>query len=288
MTGGMTERERGDQPQTSALRGWRADLAAWAIPDHILAAAPDSPWSMPREVFLRRTQRRIAEPAGPTYRLALDALGAGGSVLDVGAGAGATSLPLAAGLRRATAVDTDRELLEAYGGRATRLGIPADLVAGRWPDVAERVPPADVVVCGHVLYNVADLGPFAAALTVHARRLVVLEITERHPLTPLNPLWERFHGITRPRRPIAQDAVAALCELGLRPAVTRWQSPAEPDYATLDELAESTRRRLCLPATAIDEVRTALREAGTTAEASAEPGASGRSLVTISWPGTAR
>jgi precorrin-6B methylase 2 len=268
-----------------ALESWGEDLAAWAIPEHILAAAPDSPWGMPREVFLRRTQRRIAEPVGPTYRLALDALGAGGSVLDVGAGAGATSLPLAAALRRVTAVDTDRELLEAYGGRATRLGIPADLVAGRWPDVAERVPPADVVVCGHVLYNVPRLGPFAEALTVHARRLVVVEITEQHPLTPLNPLWERFHGITRPTRPTANDAVAALRELGLRPAVTRWRSQAEPDYATLDELAESTRRRLCLPPKAIEEVRAALRESGTTADAS---GASGRSLVTISWPGTAR
>jgi precorrin-6B methylase 2 len=269
----------------SALQSWREDLAKWAIPDHILAAAPESPWRMPREVFLRRAQRRIAEPAGPTYRLALDALGAGGSVLDVGAGAGATSLPLASALRRATAVDTDQGLLEAYGGRATRLGIPADLVAGRWPDVAERVPPADVVVCGHVLYNVPDLGPFAEALTVHARRLVVVEITEQHPLTPLNPLWERFHGITRPDRPTAQDAVAALRELGLRPAVTRWRSAAEPDYATLDELAESTRRRLCLPTKAFDAVRAALSEAGTAAEA---PGAGGRSLVTVSWPGTAR
>jgi precorrin-6B methylase 2 len=269
----------------SALRRWREDLDAWAIPQRILAAAPESPWGMPRQVFVRRTQRRIAEPAGPTYRLARDALGAGGTVLDVGAGAGAASLPLSAALRRATAVDTDRELLEAYGGRATQLGIPADLVAGRWPDVAERVPPADLVVCGHVLYNVPDLGPFAEALTVHARRLVVAEITDRHPLTPLNPLWERFHGIVRPVRPTAQDAVAALRELGLRPAVTRWRSQAEPDYATLDELAESTRRRLCLPATAFDEVRAALAEAGSTADAA---GAGGRSLVTISWPGTAR
>jgi SAM-dependent methyltransferase len=273
---------------SSALESWRADLASWAIPDHILAAVPDSPWGMPREVFLRRTQRRIAEPVGPTYRLALDALGSGGSVLDVGAGAGAASLPLAAALRHATAVDTDRGLLDAYGSRAARLGVPVDLVPGRWPDVAAQVAPADVAVCAHVLYNVPDLGPFAEALTVHARRRVLVEITERHPLTPLNPLWERFHGLVRPQRPTAQDAVAALRELGLRPAVTRWRRAAEPDYATLDELAEATRRRLCLPASAVGEVREALRETGTAGEASSDPGTSGRSLVTLSWPGTAR
>jgi precorrin-6B methylase 2 len=269
----------------SALVSWREDLGSWAIPDHILAAVPDSPWAMPRQVFLRRTRRQVAEPVGPTYRLALEALGSGGTVLDVGAGAGATSLPLGAVLRGVTAVDTDETLLSAYGERAGRLGVPVELVPGRWPDVADRVPAADVVVCGNVLYNVADLGPFARALTAHARSRVVVELTERHPLTPLNPLWERFHGITRPDRPTAQDAVAALRELGLRPAVTRWRRDAEADYATLDELAEVTRRRLCLPPARTDEVRAALREAGAPER---EPAAGGRSLVTLCWPGTAR
>ncbi len=270
----------GTQTDEGALDRWRADLASWAIPEHILAAAPESPWQLPREVFLRRTHRRIADPDGPTYRLAREALGSGGTVLDVGAGAGATSLPLAPALREATAVDTNGDLLEAYAARAQRLGVPARVVRGRWPDVAGEVPAADVVVCGHVLYNVADLGPFVEALTVRARRRVVVEITERHPLTLLNPLWQRFHGIERPDRPTADGAVAGLRELGLRPAVTRWRSAAEPDYASLDELAEATRRRLCLPAAATAEVRAALSEAG--------PVAPVRSLVTICWPGAAR
>jgi len=62
-------------------------------------------------------------------------------------------------------VDADRELLGVFGDRAERLGVAARLVYGRWLDVAGGVDPADVVLCGHVLYNVADLRPFVGALT---------------------------------------------------------------------------------------------------------------------------
>ena len=70
---------------------------------------------------------------------------------------------------------------------ALRALAPADLdvrtVHGRWPDVHARVEMADVAVCGHVVYNVADLGAFVTALTEHASRRVVLEFTEVHPQT---------------------------------------------------------------------------------------------------------
>ena len=32
---------------TAAARRWADQLAAWAIPDEILATAPESPWSLP-------------------------------------------------------------------------------------------------------------------------------------------------------------------------------------------------------------------------------------------------
>ena len=36
---------------------WRADLAAWAIPEHITAAVSESPWVLPPQVFARRADR---------------------------------------------------------------------------------------------------------------------------------------------------------------------------------------------------------------------------------------
>ena len=270
-----------------ALHSWAGQLAAWAIPEPILAGARESPWVLPHQVFVRRTERQVAQPEGATYDAALAVLTEPGTVLDVGAGAGATSLPLVSRLTALTAVDENEAMLARYAERAAALGVPVRLVAGSWPAVAARVEPADLVVCGHVLYNVADLAPFVAALTDHARRRVVAELTEQHPLTSLNPLWRRLHGIERPTGPTADDAVAALRQVGIEPTVTRWSRPATADYATFEEMVEVTRRRLCLPPEAAPEVVAALRELQVDPDTPPDLGSAGRRLVTLTWPGTA-
>jgi SAM-dependent methyltransferase len=94
----------------NALDRWRRELAGWAIPDEILATAPELPWGFPPELFRSRAERTPAEPSA-TIRVALDALGTGGEVLDVGVGGGATSLPLAAVATRITGVDESAGML---------------------------------------------------------------------------------------------------------------------------------------------------------------------------------
>ena len=133
---------------------------------------------------------------------------------------------------------------------------------GNWPEVAASIAPADLVTCHNVLYNVPDLAPFVAALTVHARRLVVAEVTAEHPLVTLNPLWLQFHGLRRPVSPTADDLVEILTAMGLQPACQRWNRAGGPDYASFDEVVDVTRRRLCLPRERSAEVAGALIEAG--------------------------
>lgn len=265
----------------SALTDWAAWLDEWAVPPAILDGVEESPWVLPRQVFSGRADRQIAEPSGPSYQALADALAQPGTVLDVGAGAGAGSLPLSGRVpvTAITAVDNDEDLLAEFAARADRLGVTARTAHGWWPDVADDVEPADVVVAAHVFYNIRDLGPFVTALTTHARRLVVVELTDQHPLSGLNPLWQRFHGITRPARPTADDCIAALHEAGIEPRVTRWSRQAEFEYASFDDQVEVTRRRLCLPAGAMPEVAVALREMPTPA---------GRQLVTLTWSATRR
>ena len=86
----------GNEPVSLAalLTAWRTELAAWAIPEHIISAVADSPWVLPRQVFARRADRLAAAPAGPSFQRAWAALDPPGSVLDVGSGAGAACLPL--------------------------------------------------------------------------------------------------------------------------------------------------------------------------------------------------
>lgn len=301
----------------TAVEHWRRALDAWRIPQPILDQASESPWVLPSEVFIRRADAQLANPIGATFRRAGAALAqlgpvpnvdthavaetdatadvpdgvafGVGTVLDVGAAAGATSLPLAAAglVAHLTAVDADSALLDACAARAAWLDVPFERIEGRWPDFADRAPVVDVVLCGNVLYNVADLAPFVAALADHARHLVIAEVAVRHPLTELNPLWERFHGVARPDGPGLEDLIAALDELGIQPDVTRWTRPLEAEYATFAELVEVTRRRLCLPPSAAADVDRALRDLGHSPDLPPDLGSSGRELATLSWPGTA-
>jgi SAM-dependent methyltransferase len=264
---------------------WKADLAAWAIPEHITAAVSESPWVLPRQVFARRADRLAGAPCGASYEREWAALDPPGSVLDVGAGAGAACLPL---LRRATsltAVDTDPEMLELLSERASALGITAGQILGRWPSVAAQAPPADVVTCHHVLYNAPEPVPFLAELTSHAQRRVVVETTMKHPLATLNPFWLKFHGLRRPVAPTAADLIEILAAMGLRPRSETWTRPGGPDYASFDELVDVTRRRLCLPPQRAGDVGAALVEAGIDPGHPADLGSSGREVVTIWWDG---
>ncbi len=270
---------------TELLDRWRADLAAWAIPERITAGVAESPWVLPRQVFARRADRLSAAPSGPSFQRAWDALDPPGSVLDVGSGAGAASLPLLPRVTSVTAVDTDAGMLEKFSERIAAAGSSARTILGQWPDAGALTGPADVVTCHHVLYNVGDVAPFVTALTASARRLVVAEVTERHPLVALNGLWLKFHGLRRPVSPTAGDLIAILTAMGLRPGHETWRRQDGQDYASFDELVEVTRRRLCLPPERVGDLADAMTEAGVDPGNPAELASSGREVVTIWWDG---
>lgn len=261
----------------AATEAWSNQLASWALPDSVLARAPESPWSFDVGVFEAQA-RRALDVATVSQRLAAESLPANGDVLDVGAGVGAGSLPLAPRARLLTAVDASPSMLARFAALAAELGVDHREIAGSWPAAAVEAPVADVVVCHHVFYNVADLAPFVSALTRHARRAVVCEMTAVHPQSALSGLWLRFHGLRRPTGPTAEDLVAALGECGLEPEVHRWESPrrwSDHDRATA---VASVRRRLCLPPERDPEIDDALGD---------PPVLAPTRLVTLRWAGAA-
>jgi hypothetical protein len=265
------------------LQRWRSDLAAWAIPEHITAAVAQSPWVLPRTVFARRADRLAGNPSGPSFERARAALDPPGSLLDVGAGAGAACLPLLPRCTGLTAIDSDPEMLELLSRRAASAGTTPRLITGTWPDVAAEAGKADLVTCHHVAYNVPEIEPFLAALTAAARRAVVLELTAAHPLVSLNQLWLRFHGQVRPTGPTADDLLAILAAMGIPAGSEHWRRPGGPDYESFAELTDVTRRRLCLPPERADEVGQALAESGIDPEHPVDLGSSGREVVTLWW-----
>jgi SAM-dependent methyltransferase len=270
---------------TDLFAAWADDLAAWRIPESIMATAGESPWVLPTEVFSRRADQQLAHPIGPSYTRALAALPDRGSVIDVGAAGGAASLPLAPRMSRLTAIDTHEPLLADLARRAAPLGIELTTVCGCWPNVATGLPAADVVVCHHVLYNIPDLAPFLIALTTHARSRVVVEITARHPLTALNPYWREFHDLRRPTGPTAEQVIELLRALGIEARSECWTRSPAAEYESFGTLVDVTRRRLCLPPERAADVAAALRRRGVSESEPPDLGSSGADLVTIWWTG---
>jgi hypothetical protein len=257
----------------AASRRWAAALRRWAIPDDLVAGAAETPYFFSRAVFSAAADAAV-DRADDTVSdaVASEALPDGGAVLDVGVGAGAASLRLPAG--HVIGVDPDLELLQAFIARAARRGIRSTAIQGVWPDVESRTPTAHIAVCHHVVYNVADLAGFATALTAHAERRVVIELTAVHPMTWLAPYWETLHGIRQPDRPTVDDAVALLTGLGLDVRQQRWQRPVPMIGENDADAVARIARRLCLSADRHDELARLL---------ALDPPPKERDVVTLWW-----
>lgn len=225
---------------------WSRQLAAWAIPEAIMAAAPESPWGFPPRQFALSTQRALIDQEfTPSRRRATEAVPVGGSVLDVGAGGGAASLPLAPPAGEIVAVDESQAMLDVFVEGAERRGVRHSEILGRWPDISPESSQAEVVVCHHVVYNVGDLAPFLVALNDHAKLRVVVELTDRHPQSDLSPLWRTIHGIDRPTGPRAANAAEVAIALGYDVHVERFDKPSLWHEWPRDERIAFARRRLC-------------------------------------------
>jgi SAM-dependent methyltransferase len=269
---------------STAAEHWRDALAAWAIPESILRAAPESPWAFPVGLFASRAEAAATQLTFSNRR-ALEELPERGTVLDVGCGAGAASLPLAGRATRLIGVDTSPAMLEEFTQHAKASGAAATAIDGTWPDIADQTPVADVAVCHHVVYNAPDLRAFALRLTDHARRRVVVEMTVPHPLQPMNDLWMRFHGVARPTTPTADDAEDVLREAGLHPSRHDWNAPRPGGFDTREELVASVRRMLCLRPDLDGEIGAALGHR--IVERDGRFGFPDRPVATLWWEGAA-
>ncbi len=250
---------------------WATDLRSWGIPEHILSTAPQSPWIHPVSSFTPQGDLHVETPS---RHRALDVLDgpSNATVLDVGCGGGRAAYGLVPPATKVVGVDHQQGMLDVFSAQATEREVQCVTVLGNWPAVEHDTPNADVVVCHHVVYNVADLVPFIHSLTTHAQRRVVLELPMRHPLSHLSDAWKHFWDLERPTTPTAYDALNLVRSTGVDAHIAEFET--EPEPVRMGDLdVEHMRIRLCLTEDRDAEVRAFL--------AARQPIA--RELATIWW-----
>lgn len=230
---------------------WSSSLQEWGLPQHILDAAPQSPWIHPVSTFTPQGNLYVEVPS---RHKALDALTEGGVVLDIGCGGGRAAFGLVPPATHVIGVDHQQGMLDVFANQAAQRGITCETILGDWPEVANVTPQADVVICHHVFYNVQDLAPFVHALSSHARKRVVVEIPTLHPLSSLSAMWKEFWNLDRPTSPNANDALELVRALGNNAHIEEFVQESPPREVT-DTDVEFTRIRLCLTADRDADIR---------------------------------
>ncbi len=261
---------------------WRSQLEAWRIPDHLLAAAGESPYGWSQRAWKRRSLVAAEGLEPRTFTVVSNLLPDRGSVLDIGAGRGRASLPLAARGHELIAVERNSAMAAGLREDAGELGLSVEIIEASWPSAAEDLGVVDVVMSAHVVYDVHDIVPFLSAMQDHAQEAVVIELSDKHPWAGLAPYYRELHGLERPDGPTADDLVDLVTWMtGHAPHVERWHRPGGLYFEDMEEVREMFGRRLVLPRARWSELDAVLDV--TEVDGRLYVGEEQRNLVTVWW-----
>jgi SAM-dependent methyltransferase len=163
--------------------------------------------------------------------------------LDIGAGGGRYTLPIALLAGRVYAIEPSRGMRAAIVEAAAEHDIDnLEVLNERWP-APSAAPIADVAFISQVGYDIADVGPFLDQMEAHSRRLCVAVLFNRAPISEFAPLWPLVHGEERRLLPAMAEFVALLFARGAAPDL-RFLSLPPRIYADLESVQRSARRPL--------------------------------------------
>jgi precorrin-6B methylase 2 len=173
----------------------------------------------------------------------------GSSLVDIGAGTGAWSIPLAKHARLVTAVDPSQAMIEVLEENLAAAEITnVEIVRGRWPDV--QVQEHDFSLCSHAMYGYADFPLFVRRMEEVTRRMCFLVMRAPTPDGLLAEasmhIWGHMYD-----SPNFQVAYNAMLQMGIFPNVLMENTGLWAPWtsATFEEAFAEMKRRFRLEET---------------------------------------
>jgi hypothetical protein len=156
------------------------------------------------------------------------------TLIDVGAGVGRHTLPLAERLEWVTAVEPSEGMRAQMPPRDN-----ITVVASTWEDAA--VAPTDLVICCHVMYGIEEPIPFITKMERSARERVFIMMREGPMVHPAAVVRDRMLGAEDPPVPRFSDLFMLLMQIGIAPNVNFIRYPIVQRYADIDEALADCR-----------------------------------------------
>jgi len=203
-------------------------------------AARSEFWTDRTVAWYRRADQRsdyaasVLEALGPALDACRDAL-------DVGAGFGALALPLARQLESVTALEPSAAMARSLREAAAASGLAnVTVIEAAWGEAPVRQH--DLVVCAHVGGLLAGDSPFLHDVQSVARRLVAL-VRDMPARAGDDKFFYRELYPALLGRPYehccrADDTVAGLERLGIRPKVTTIEYSSDQPFGSLEEACD--------------------------------------------------
>jgi SAM-dependent methyltransferase len=157
--------------------------------------------------------RKMAERPDPLLDFVLTQISLEETAIDIGAGGGRWTLPLARKARTVYAVEPSETMLGLLRRNISASGVNnIQIISTTWEEA--RVQPQDNVICSHAMYSSPDLAAFVRKMEDHALKRCYLEIRIPPVEGVLGELALAVYG-RRHDSPNAIIAYNALYSLGI-------------------------------------------------------------------------
>ncbi|MDO8671063.1 MAG: class I SAM-dependent methyltransferase [Dehalococcoidia bacterium] len=158
--------------QTDWLEFWRELATTFQKAERAKDGRQTDEWLGRGQKFDASVKKKLSLP-DPLREFVLSRVHTWSTVLDVGAGTGGWTIPLAKNARRVTAIEpspTMSSFLDANLAAGALTNV--EIIRGRWEEV--EVEPHDFVVCSHAMYASPDLLDFVRKMERAAREMCFL------------------------------------------------------------------------------------------------------------------